>query len=368
VKLVVAATPKAGNTWLKYLLAEIYHLRVVHPDALAESGEDVVAQEHWWPDEARLAWLAEHAVTPVTIVRHPADVVVSLYHFVWMQEEPLESQRSIVADRDGIGAGTLDWAERELYRYLLCSDLWREAGAPCVRYEDLLADPLPTLRALTARLRPVEDEALERAIVVCRFASLRATVHPSALPVHPSSFFRRGGTAYRDELPPELLELLGSEPFLELMRRYGYELEMEPVTPFDVSRLDPFRGRDRFSNGARLSPALHRLLLTAVPDLVTWPRPWRVTDGECLFNWLNAPERPGSGVTNLMRLIYAQRPDLQRAFPDVDAAPRGFQLWFLGCAGSEYGVGAEFLAPVRRLLAAGAGADGPSLAAASAAE
>jgi len=241
-----------------------------------------------------------------------------------------------------------------------------------VRYEDLLADPLPTLRELTSKLEPVEDSVLKRAIVLCQFSALRARLGPRSSAFSSvregENFFRRGGSGYRDELTPELLELLASEPFSDLMRDYGYEPEMEPVSPFDVSRFDPFRGRDRFSNGARISPAFHRFLLTSLPDLVTWPRPWRVTNGECLFNWLNEPERPGSGVTNLMRLIYDQRGDLQRAFPDVDDAPREFQIWFLTHAGNEYGLSPEFLAPVRRLLANDTVASEPPEAAASAVE
>ncbi len=128
MKIIVVATPKAGNNWLKLLLAEIYDLALVKPEEL-ESAERAVALEHWMPSRDRLQWLEAHGITPVTIVRHPADILVSLYHYVWMKTDVLPSERSILADRGRIGAGTLEWAERGLYPLLMCSDRCRPLGS-----------------------------------------------------------------------------------------------------------------------------------------------------------------------------------------------------------------------------------------------
>ena len=165
------------------------------------------------------------------------------------------------------------------------------------------------------------------------------------------NFYRRGGTGYLDEITPEIMALLSTEPFLDYMREFGYEPQMEPVTPFDIARLDPFRGHEAFTNGVRLSPKF-RGLLTMLPDLISWPRPWRVSNGECLFSWLNAPEHPEAQLTNLMRLIYSVRDDLRNAYPDIVASPREFQVWFLTFASKEYDFEPAFLAPARALMAA----------------
>jgi hypothetical protein len=148
------------------------------------------------------------------------------------------------------------------------------------------------------------------------------------------------------------MDLLSARPFLDYMCELGYEPNMEPVTPFDIARIDPFKGHEAFTNGARVSPEFRKLLLTTMPDLISWPRPWEVSDEECLYSWLNAPEHSEARVTNLMRLIYSARDDLHRAYADIDASPRDFQIWFLTVAGKEYELGPEFLAPARALMTA----------------
>ena len=61
---------------------------------------------------------------------------------------------------------------------------------------------------------------------------------------------------------------------------------------------------------------LHRSLEPPRLDLVA--KAVGTLKGECLYRWLNEPEQPSAVLTNLMRLIYSERLDLQRAFPDVE--------------------------------------------------
>jgi len=348
MKLIVVATPKSGNHWLKALLAEAYGLSEVSIDKIAEC-DNAICHDHLLPDEPHLRWLSNNEITPITIFRHPADVLVSLYHFVWMKNDTLPEEQSILRDEGSIGEGTLEYARVHLYPLLMCSELWRIAGAPYVRYEDLVANPVSTLEALASSLKPVKDDAIRRAILLSSF-SLKRESYDADPDLKPGkNFFRRGGTGYREELTSEIMALLGTEPFVRYMSDVVYTLFMEPIIPFDIDRLDPFRGHREFTNGVPISSKLHRLLLS-MPDLTTWPRPWEESDRNSLYRWLNAPEYPGAQLTNLMRLVYLDRPDLREVFPEVDESPREFQLWFLTYAGAEYEVGAEFVAPVRTFV------------------
>jgi hypothetical protein len=350
MKIIVVATPKAGSHWLKELLAEIYGLSLVSVGEI-ETAENAICHDHILPHNERLKWLSDHEIIPITILRHPGTVLLSLYQSVWRKSEPLPGEQSILRDIDGPSAGTLAYARVHLYSQLMVSDLWRLAGARYVHYEDLVADPLTTLEGLTSAMRPATTESLRRATLFSHLSLERLRLQPDPGRKADSSLYRGDGVNSLDELTPDILALLSAPPFLEYMRELGYEPNMEDVIPFDIARIDPFKGHEEFTNGARLSPEFQRLLLTTMPELISWPRPWEVSNEECLYSWLNAPERIGARLTNLMRLIYSVRGDLQSAYPDVDASPRDFQIWFLAHASKEYDFGPEFLAPARNLLA-----------------
>ena len=134
MRIIVAATPKAGSHWLEALLAEVYRLSVVSI-AEIESTANAICYDHVVPNNECLKWLSDYEIIPVTIVRHPADTLVSLYHHIWMRREVLQRNRAFFETLTGPGAGTLQYALACLYPHLMISDLWRLAGAPYVRYE-----------------------------------------------------------------------------------------------------------------------------------------------------------------------------------------------------------------------------------------
>jgi hypothetical protein len=88
LKVLIVSTPKTGNTWIKFLLAALYHLPLREPTLpldltqFAAWGPRWVAHQHLWPSTELLDWLREERVTIITTVRHPADILVSLYHYV----------------------------------------------------------------------------------------------------------------------------------------------------------------------------------------------------------------------------------------------------------------------------------------------
>jgi hypothetical protein len=88
LKILSASTPKTGNTWLRSLLAAIYGLRSItiarqfDADALEQLGAGWIAQQHYRPSPELLVWEHRRGAVFVTTMRHPGDVLVSLYHHV----------------------------------------------------------------------------------------------------------------------------------------------------------------------------------------------------------------------------------------------------------------------------------------------
>lgn len=347
MKILVVATPKSGNHWLKALLSEIYDAPLLGSSDWGTHGH-WVGHEHFRPADSMVEWMRRDGIVPVTITRHPFDVIVSLYHYVMMKTEPNPNERPILRDVDGMGEGTLSYVRSEFYPQLLISQLWRSIGAPSVRYEDLLEQPVETLRDLTRKIAPVDDDVIHLAISSCTFSMMRESFAGSPSIRNGENFYRSGASGYRSELSPEIAATLSSGPFAALMAAQGYQTQVRPTAPFDLTALDPFQGHRSFSNGVRISPRLYKILIR-VPSLTKrWPRPWDVKDSQCLYNWLNEPFE-GRPITNLMMLIYSRRPDVAKTFP-LDTASRDLALWFLSNAASEYDLGPEFLQPVFAML------------------
>ena len=80
-RILIAATEKAGNTWLKLLLGRftICQRRTsarIFPEAEADSlGNRWVTHQHFLPDRPLLAWAARTQTHLVTMIRHPADIL-----------------------------------------------------------------------------------------------------------------------------------------------------------------------------------------------------------------------------------------------------------------------------------------------------
>ncbi len=102
MRIVIAAPPKAGNSWLKCLLASIYDLAWLRGGDTPERAE-LAALRRWverggWPDRSIYHQHYDYsdelcdlvAAVPArvaTIVRDPYDQFVSLYFFVQAQAD-----------------------------------------------------------------------------------------------------------------------------------------------------------------------------------------------------------------------------------------------------------------------------------------
>ncbi len=195
MRIIIASPPKAGNSWLKCLLASIYGLRWLTGDETPD-GPTVDAFARWLTERGFPADSVYHQHYPfspalmdavdgvpahvATILRDPYDMFVSLYFFVQTQaENPNRAAKGRSRDADVMIGRTID--DPESLAFLadgFDADLrkgiaWLESGrSAVVRYEALHADPRSAITELTAQLRPVDSARIERAIEDCQAENL----------------------------------------------------------------------------------------------------------------------------------------------------------------------------------------------------
>lgn len=367
LKLVVASTPKTGNTWLRYLLKEVHRLPARDlPFPFAEpamAGERWIAQQHWFPSPEVLSWGEREGVVWLTTVRHPGDTLLSLYHYVrayaddprWAGDPPGEMR----LDADGPGAHVVQYVRSDFHHYLELSLAWAKSGRSIVvRYEDLCRDAESVLRRVVheiAERAPGAGEPLDRvagAVASCEIGQLR-----EGLRLDPK-FFRKGGSgSWAEELPPEVLEAFRARPpYPELFGELGYSADpatAERLTAQEsrASVPNPFAGLARFDDGTTVSPFLVRLYLSLDEGTRRALKPLAPREDAASFRaWLTSPaaEDPVPSavpaVSNLAAAIHAVRPDLQTVFPDPFGADRvGFVEWFRNNACRDHGIDEGFV-------------------------
>jgi hypothetical protein len=189
----VASYPKSGNTWVRFLACNLIFgpqetaaaLNVLAPD-LHELGATPVAPVRKTLMKTHFRFsrempLATHSSAAVYVVRHPADVMLSNFHYSRRSGVRAQDDERDALDRyiDGFIAAGGDprWARLGMGTWAENVRSWTRDGAAFpvlrLRYEDLLADPLEGARQLCALLglarTPVE---LERAVSGASFERL----------------------------------------------------------------------------------------------------------------------------------------------------------------------------------------------------
>ena len=368
MKVFVVSTPKTGNTWMSALLANIYDLRpVVFPitfdaDGAEEMGWDWVTLQHYRPRPELLDWADANQAVFVTMLRHPGDVLTSLWHMMrnrsYDPRADLRFLRLLMRDDDELGEHAKEYVEKHFHRMIRLSLKWKNSGASLVvRYEDLWRDPVGTLTELTDRMKPVPQSRIERAVDLCDIHMLRKLRDDPE-----GKFFRKGGPGnWRHELPDSILDVFRHrEPYPALFEALGYTLD--PLDPLiDAPKkpresTNPFLEKGEFDDGVRVPVVIVKLYLLLDPALKgRWSGDATATGPGSFYAWLNAAadEDPRAGcepvITNLAHYIYRERSDLQKAFPDPFGEDRGrFARWFLNHAQDEYSLNKVFIASVGR--------------------
>jgi len=187
----IASYPKSGNTWVRFLACNLVFGPVHSAAELARLVPDVheltgaceihgprVLMKTHFPYSPRLP-LATRTAAAVYIVRHPADVMLSNFHYArrrgaasWEQtfERYLESYIGARGDPRWLELGMGSWEEN--VRSWMSPE--RDFPIMRVRYEDLLDDGLKLARSLREFLGLARtDEQIGRAAAAASFERLR---------------------------------------------------------------------------------------------------------------------------------------------------------------------------------------------------
>gem|GEM_PF-1265991 len=374
LKILIVLTPKTGNMWLKLLLSRVYNLPIVSVDfdyrrfeqEFPILGNSWIAHQHYPILESDfLNFLSKKRIVLLTTIRHPGDVLVSLFHFVkWypletlLGKEPVSAITLLKNDDEVMGKYTQQYVQDNLFAELLqISYNWIPHVTERVHYKDMLVNPLNCLIELTNKISPVSRENVIQAIVACDINNLRATS------IADQRHFRKGLQGeWKEVIPPEILHILRTQsPYPKLCSQLGYSFDdtndsIRPV--FDYATINPFYQRQQFDNGVKITPLLSHIYFSTKNALQRWTNPLETSSEECFYNWLNLPTEAemqnssdnslkGLLITNLAYFIYQIRGDLRQAFPDLFGKNRvEFCQWFINQFPLEYEIERAFITPM----------------------
>ena len=351
---MILSTPKTGNAWFVQLLSHIYDLPVVDvPLRYEDFGEKdfdtppdrFVAHQHIFPTKGLIDWINSNNIRILTTIRHPASTLLSLINYTAHTDQPELRTLKEALSRDAL----MEYIRLDYYHSYQLSLLWRKVGSIVVRYEDLLADPLITLKNITSRLGCAAEDKIKAAALICQPNLI------TRLGLIPKEHIARFKENYLSDLPVGVHEAIyEAADFSNTYRDFGYDINPEKgLKKFDYGAIDPFDGEPTFENGVCLDPYL-KYVYYRVGGLKRWPFPAKI-EGDSFWNWLfmssDKLEKAASETvryyTNFLDFIYESRPDLQAVFPDVlgvDHYP--FLKWVVFQASKEIRVSWQFFADV----------------------
>ncbi|MDQ3779115.1 MAG: sulfotransferase domain-containing protein [Chloroflexota bacterium] len=244
MRILIAAPPKAGNSWLKCLLATIYDLDWLTGDETPQGREGAdfgnwvaaggfrdgsIFHHHY---DYSAAFVQEVAAVPahlVSIIRDPYDSFVSLFYFVQVQAASqrnskkaklLEKRANPIVGKPIDSPEAMAYLATDFRNVLQRADGWLNASeVAVVRYEELHRDPVTELRKITDQIEPVSTDRIERAVRTCEANTLRQT--------RPGLQKRiRSATVgdWRNHLTEEHLAIFRAE-YADLVERLGYEVQ-----------------------------------------------------------------------------------------------------------------------------------------------
>jgi len=238
VRIIIAGPPKAGNVWLKCILAHIYDLRpLTNRETPArpqfhlfkewvDSGgfpDDTLFHQHYDYRTELVDLIESIPAHAVTIVRDPYDGFVSSYFTIQQhKDDGLRSGRrtDVMLGKSLSDPAVIEYLRNGGFRNNMRRALeWMESGRThIVRYEALHANAIEELRGVTDRIKPVSDERIATAVEACSAENMRKmggekSKHVRAAKVGDS----------REKLTDEHLSVF-RDKYGEMIRALGYEV------------------------------------------------------------------------------------------------------------------------------------------------
>ncbi len=190
MRFLIAGQPKTGNVWLRTILVAVYDLIDLNvriervPRNAAEFGEFVAAgsfidqsvlHQHLNPKPEVLAGCATLDCHILSMVRNPYDAFVSFFFYINRSKERFQGTTSgVLIDKPMDHPDVLEFIATTYTHHLAMARRWMvNDKAIVLRYEDLHANPLETVRAVTDRIAPVPDARIDQALSACSAEALR---------------------------------------------------------------------------------------------------------------------------------------------------------------------------------------------------
>jgi hypothetical protein len=196
MRILIVGSQKAGNVWLRCLLAEAYDLRILARKEKPEKPPGLRTLKEWvamggFPDGTIIH--QHYSYSPeladavssipshiVTIVRDPYDQFFSYYSAVQHRKGRLERrgtgfQRDLLIEKPLDHPDVLQYLHEGGARQHMTLPLgWMKSGrAAVIRYEDLHRDPIAALARLVQNLGPVPEQTLERTVEACSVENMK---------------------------------------------------------------------------------------------------------------------------------------------------------------------------------------------------
>ncbi|MDZ4736315.1 MAG: sulfotransferase domain-containing protein [Rhodospirillaceae bacterium] len=172
----IASYPRSGNTWMRFLVAHLLHRRIENSAQLGFAVPDIhrfvtgqhllgpaqsFIKTHWrWQDEFPLR---ENTERVIYLIRDPLAVMESSISFALRsatatagenRAPDIERHTRALADQFIDQFGLADWSRAGFGNWEENAASWIETELPfprlVVRFEDLRADPVATLRAIAS--------------------------------------------------------------------------------------------------------------------------------------------------------------------------------------------------------------------------
>jgi len=211
--IFVCAWPKSGNTWSQRLISGIFFGidTAVLTDQLAQTLQPDVHFKHFYERFGpTMIWKSHNLPQSnyrkvIHLVRDGRDAILSYWHMM-RRAEPNLTLEGMFESGDSLWPSTWEKHSSEWIKNPFGAEIMT------VRYEDLLNDPLPQLKAVANFIgRPRKDERLMEIYNGACIENMRRIADEygwaNQNSILTKNFMRRGESgAWKDEMPKEIIE------------------------------------------------------------------------------------------------------------------------------------------------------------------